>query len=151
MSFSLAGGGSLARGEKMFQMIREDIRMVLERDPAAQSIGEVIFCYPGLHAMWLHRFAHILWVKRFLFFARLVSHFNRLLTGIEIHPGAHIGRRLFIDHGAGVVIGETSEIGDDVTIYQGVVLGTVVYKKPSSDMGTRMNLYPREEAIEVRH
>jgi serine O-acetyltransferase len=113
----------------MFQMIREDIRMVLERDPAAQSIGEVIFCYPGLHAMWLHRFAHILWVKRFLFFARLVSHFNRLLTGIEIHPGAHIGRRLFIDHGAGVVIGETSEIGDDVTIYQGVVLGGVSLKK----------------------
>jgi serine O-acetyltransferase len=113
----------------MFQRIREDIRMVLERDPAAQSIGEVICCYPGLHAMWLHRFAHVLWVKRFRFFARLLSHFNRLLTGIEIHPGAHIGRRLFIDHGAGVVIGETSEIGDDVTIYQGVILGGVSLQK----------------------
>jgi serine O-acetyltransferase len=113
----------------MFQRIREDIQMVLERDPAAQSIGEVICCYPGLHAMWLHRFAHVLWVKRFRFFARLLSHFNRLLTGIEIHPGAHIGKRLFIDHGAGVVIGETSEIGDDVTIYQGVVLGGVSLQK----------------------
>jgi serine O-acetyltransferase len=113
----------------MLQRIREDIRMVLERDPAAQSIGEVIFCYPGLHALWLHRFAHVLWVKRFRFFARLLSHFNRLLTGIEIHPGARIGRRIFIDHGAGVVIGETSEIGDDVTIYQGVVLGGVSLQK----------------------
>ena len=113
----------------MLQRIREDIRMVLERDPAAQSTGEVIFCYPGLHALWLHRFAHVLWVKRFRFFARLLSHFNRLLTGIEIHPGARIGRRIFIDHGAGVVIGETSEIGDDVTIYQGVVLGGVSLQK----------------------
>ena len=113
----------------MFRRIREDMRMVFDRDPAARSIGEVVFCYPGLHAMWLHRIAHGLWNKRFRFFARLLSHFNRLLTGIEIHPGAHIGRRLFIDHGAGVVIGETSEIGDDVTIYQGVVLGGVSLKK----------------------
>jgi serine O-acetyltransferase len=113
----------------MFRRIREDIRMVLERDPAARSVREVICCYPGLHAIWLHRIAHVLWIKRFRFFARLLSHVNRLLTGVEIHPGAHIGRKFFIDHGAGVVIGETSEIGDDVTIYQGVVLGGVSLKK----------------------
>ncbi len=113
----------------MFQRVREDIRMVLERDPAARSVGEIICCYPGLHAIWLHRIAHALWTKGFRFLARLLSHINRLLTGVEIHPGADIGRRLFIDHGAGVVIGETSEIGDDVTIYQGVVLGGVSLKK----------------------
>jgi serine O-acetyltransferase len=113
----------------MFQRIREDIRMVLERDPAARGVGEIICCYPGLHAIWLHRVAHALWTKGFRFFARLLSHINRLFTGVEIHPGAHIGRRLFIDHGAGVVIGETSQIGDDVTIYQGVVLGGVSLKK----------------------
>lgn len=113
----------------MFRRVKEDVRMVLERDPAARNALEIIFCYPGLHAMWLHRIAHGLWKKRFRFFARLLSHANRLFTGIEIHPGAHIGRRLFIDHGAGVVIGETSEIGDDVTIYQGVVLGGVSLKK----------------------
>ena len=113
----------------MFRRIREDVRMVRERDPAARNALEIIFCYPGLHAMWLHRIAHGLWNKRFRFFARLLSHFNRILTGVEIHPGAHIGRRLFIDHGAGVVIGETSEIGDDVTIYQGVVLGGVSLQK----------------------
>jgi serine O-acetyltransferase len=103
--------------------------MVLERDPAARGMGEVICCYPGLHAIWLHRIAHILWIKKIRFFARLLSHISRLFTGIEIHPGADIGRRLFIDHGAGVVIGETSELGDDVTIYQGVVLGGVSLKK----------------------
>ena len=92
----------------MFRRFKEDVRMVLERDPAARNALEIIFCYPGLHAMWLHRIAHGLWNKRFRFFARLLSHFNRILTGVEIHPGAHIGRRLFIDHGAGVVIGETS-------------------------------------------
>ena len=113
----------------MFKRVREDIRMVLERDPAARGIWEVICCYPGLHAIWLHRIAHALWTKKTRFFARLLSHVNRLFTGVEIHPGADIGKRFFIDHGAGVVIGETSEIGDDVTIYQGVVLGGVSLKK----------------------
>ncbi|OGP55344.1 MAG: serine O-acetyltransferase [Deltaproteobacteria bacterium RBG_13_52_11] len=113
----------------MFRRFREDVRMVFERDPAARSIVEVIFCYPGLHALWLHRLAHVLWNKRLFFIARFLSHINRLITGVEVHPGAKIGRRFFIDHGAGVVIGETSEIGDDVTIYQGVVLGGVSVKK----------------------
>ncbi len=113
----------------MFRLLKEDVKVVFERDPAAKSVWEVIFCYPGLHAIWLHRIAHFLWVKGFRFVARLLSHINRFLTGIEIHPGAQIGRRFFIDHGAGVVIGETSEIGDDVTIYQGVVLGGVSLKK----------------------
>ena len=108
---------------------KEDVEMVFERDPAAKGVSEVIFCYPGLHAIWLHRIAYILWGKRFFFIARFLSHINRLITGVEIHPGAQIGRRFFIDHGAGVVIGETSEIGDDVTIYQGVVLGGVSVKK----------------------
>jgi serine O-acetyltransferase len=113
----------------MFRMLREDVRMVFDRDPAARNVLEIITCYPGLHAIWLHRIAHALWRKRLRFFARLLSHVNRLFTGVEIHPGAHIGRRFFIDHGAGVVIGETSEIGDDVTIYQGVVFGGVSVKK----------------------
>ena len=90
---------------------------------------EVIFCYPGLHAIWFHRMAHYLWQHKLRFLARLLSHINRFLTGIEIHPGAKIGRRFFIDHGAGVVIGETAEIGDDVLLYQGVVLGGTTLKK----------------------
>lgn len=113
----------------MFRRFKEDVRMVFDRDPAARSVLEILTCYPGLHAMWLHRIAHVLWKKRFRFFARLLSHVNRLFTGVEVHPGAQIGRRFFIDHGAGVVIGETSEISDDVTIYQGVVLGGVSVKK----------------------
>ena len=113
----------------MFQTLREDVQMVFDRDPAARSVLEILTCYPGLHAVWLHRLAHVIWKKRLRFLARLLSHVNRLVTGIEIHPGAHIGRRFFIDHGAGVVIGETSEIGDDVTIYQGVVLGGVSLQK----------------------
>ena len=92
-------------------------------DPAARSIPEVILCYPGLHALWLHRLGHFLWRRRFRFIARCISHLGRCLTEIEIHPGAGIGRRFFIDHGAGVVIGETAEIGDDVLMYQGSVLG----------------------------
>lgn len=107
----------------MFKTLREDIRTVFARDPAARSILEVICCYPGLHALWLHRIGHFLWCHKLKFVARLLSHINRFLTGIEIHPGAKIGRHFFIDHGAGVVIGETSEIGDDVLMYQGVVLG----------------------------
>ena len=103
--------------------MREDIRTVFEKDPAARSILEVICCYPGLHAIWVHRVSHILWNKHFYFLARLLSHISRALTGIEIHPGAKLGNRVFIDHGSGVVIGETAEVGDDVLIYMGVVLG----------------------------
>ncbi len=109
----------------MFKKMAEDIRAALSRDPAARSPIEAIFCYPGLKAIWLHRIAHYLWQRKRPLLARLISQFGRFITGIEIHPGAKIGRRFFIDHGAGVVIGETSEIGNDVTIYQGVVLGGV--------------------------
>ena len=103
--------------------LREDIQTVYDKDPAARSHVEVLTCYPGLHANWLHRLAHRLWKHNRFLLARLVSHFNRFFTGIEIHPGAQIGRRFFIDHGSGVVIGETAEIGDDVLMYQGAVLG----------------------------
>lgn len=107
----------------MFEGIREDIRAVFERDPAAKSLIEVLFCYPGLHALLMHRVAHRLYRWRLFFLARLISHVARFLTGVEIHPGARIGKGFFIDHGMGVVIGETAEIGDNVTIYQGVTLG----------------------------
>jgi serine O-acetyltransferase len=113
----------------MFKTLREDIQTIFAKDPAARSTLEVLFCYPGLHALWFHRLAHSLWRHKFRFFARLLSHINRFLTGIEIHPGAKIGRRFFIDHGAGVVIGETAEIGDDVLLYQGVVLGGTTLRK----------------------
>lgn len=113
----------------MFKAFREDIRTVFAKDPAARSVPEVIFFYPGLHALWFHRLAHFLWRHRLRFLGRLVSHVSRFLTGIEIHPGAKIGRRFFIDHGIGVVIGETAEIGDNVLIYQGVVLGGTTLKK----------------------
>lgn len=113
----------------MLGTLREDIRTVFVKDPAARSVAEVITCYPGLHALWLHRIANLLWRYHLRLLARMLSHCNRFLTGIEIHPGAKIGRRFFIDHGAGVVIGETSEIGDDVLIYQGVVLGGTSLKK----------------------
>ncbi len=113
----------------MFKTLRENIQTVFARDPAARSVLEVIFCYPGLHALWFHRLAHFLWSHKLRFLARLLSHVNRFLTLIEIHPGAKIGRRFFIDHGAGVVIGETAEVGDDVLIYQGVVLGGTSLKK----------------------
>jgi serine O-acetyltransferase len=107
----------------MFQTLREDIQVVFQRDPAARNIWEVILTYPGFHAILIHRLAHQLWQQRLTTLARFVSHIGRFLTGIEIHPGAKIGRRFFIDHGMGVVIGETAEIGDDVTLYQGVTLG----------------------------
>jgi serine O-acetyltransferase len=113
----------------MFKTLREDIHTVFDKDPAARGVLEVLCCYPGLHALWLHRIAHFLWRCKLHFPARLLSHINRFLTSIEIHPGAKIGRRFFIDHGAGVVIGETSEIGDDVLMYQGVVLGGTTLKK----------------------
>src|SRR6202140_3546011 len=104
-------------------LIREDVSTVLERDPAAKSRLEVFLCYSGLHAVWFYRINHWLWQHGFLLLARWLSQVARLLTGIEIHPGATIGRRLFIDHGLGVVIGETAIVGDDVTLYQGITLG----------------------------
>lgn len=113
----------------MFKRLKEDIQTVFNKDPAARSLLEVLFCYPGLHSIWMHRVAHFLWTHKLCFLARLISHINRWLTGIEIHPGAKIGRRFFIDHGMGVVIGETSEIGNDVLMYQGVVLGGVTLEK----------------------
>ncbi|MCM0035152.1 MAG: serine O-acetyltransferase [Burkholderiaceae bacterium] len=113
----------------MFKNLREDVACILERDPAARSKLEVLTCYPGLHAIMVHRLAHRLWMAHFYWLGRFVAHLSRMLTGIEIHPGAKIGRRVFIDHGFGVVIGETAEIGDDCTIYQGVTLGgTRLYK-----------------------
>ncbi len=114
---------------RWIERIKEDINTAFREDPAARNWGEVLFCYPGLHAIWMHRVAHFLWVRGYRNFARFLSHISRLLTGIEIHPGARIGRRFFIDHGMGVVIGETTEIGDDVLIYQGVVLGGVSREK----------------------
>lgn len=107
----------------LFTALREDIQTVFRKDPAARGTLEVFFCYPGLHALWFHRVSHFLWEHRLRFLARFLSQVGRFLTGIEIHPGAKIGRRFFIDHGAGVVIGETAEVGDDVLMYQGVVLG----------------------------
>lgn len=107
----------------MFKQIKADIRAVFDRDPAARSTLEVVLCYPGLHAIWAHRISHCLYVHGYIVLARLVSHSARFLTGIEIHPGATIGKRFFIDHGMGTVIGETAEIGDNVTVYQGVTLG----------------------------
>ncbi len=107
----------------MFQRLREDIACILERDPAARSTWEVLTCYPGLHALVLHRRAHWCWAHGWFWLGRFISHLARFLSGIEIHPGAKIGRRVFIDHGMGVVVGETAEIGDDCTIYQGVTLG----------------------------
>ncbi len=107
----------------MFRRLREDIRCVLERDPAARSTFEVLTCYPGLHALAMHRVAHACWRSGLRWLARFISHVARWLTGIEIHPGAVIGRCVFIDHGMGIVIGETAEVGDGSTIYQGVTLG----------------------------
>jgi serine O-acetyltransferase len=107
----------------MFASVREDINSVLERDPAANSRLMVVLCYPGLHAVWMQRLTSRLWRANLRLMARVLSQLARLLTGIEIHPGATIGRRVFIDHGAGVVVGETSIVGDDVTLYQGVTLG----------------------------
>lgn len=113
----------------MISRMREDIQSIFHRDPAARNFFEVLTCYPGLHAIWLHRIAHGLWRRNWKLLARLVSHISRWLTGIEIHPGARIGRRFFIDHGMGVVIGETAEIGDDVTLYHGVTLGGTTWNK----------------------
>ena len=113
----------------MFDAIREDISSVFARDPAARTTFEVLTCYPGLHARIFHRMANSLWRANFKWLARFLSHIGRFFTGIEIHPGATIGRRFFIDHGMGVVIGETAEIGDDVTLYHGVTLGGTSWKE----------------------
>jgi serine O-acetyltransferase len=110
-------------GRPLFKTLKEDIEVIFEQDPAARSYLEVILTYSGLHAIWAHRIAHALYKRKFYFIARLISQISRFFTGIEIHPGAKIGRRFFIDHGMGVVIGETCEIGDNVTVYQGVTLG----------------------------
>jgi len=113
----------------MFQNIKEDIASVFDRDPAARNAIEVLTCYPGLHARILHRMANSLWNANLKWLARFLSHFSRWITGIEIHPGATIGKRFFIDHGMGVVIGETAHIGDDVTLYHGVTLGGTSWKE----------------------
>lgn len=112
----------------MFERMKEDIQSVFHRDPAARNTFEVLTNYPGLHAIWLHRLSHKLWLAKWLWLGRSLSTFTRWLTGIEIHPGAKLGRRFFIDHGMGVVIGETAEIGDDVTLYHGVTLGGTSWK-----------------------
>ena len=113
----------------MFKTIREDIYSVFDRDPAARSVLEIIFCYPGLHAVWFYRLGHWFWTHGCYFLGRFTSHIGRFLTGVEIHPGAKIGKKFFIDHGMGVVIGETAEIGDNVTLYHGVTLGGVTWDK----------------------
>ncbi|MHB8647772.1 MAG: serine O-acetyltransferase [Thermomicrobiales bacterium] len=113
----------------MFDRIREDIQAFYEKDPAAKSTLEIILAYPGFHAVVLHRLAHRLYLRRVPVLPRLVSHFGRFITGIEIHPGARLGRRLTIDHGMGIVIGETAEVGDDVLLYQGVTLGNARFQR----------------------
>ena len=113
----------------MLSRLREDIACIRERDPAARSTLEIVTCYPGLHALVMHRWAHACWTRGAHWLGRFLSHISRFLTGIEIHPGAVIGRRVFIDHGMGVVIGETAEVGDDCTIYQGVTLGGTSLQK----------------------
>ena len=113
----------------MFSKIREDIRVVFDRDPAARHTLEVLTAYPGVHAVMFHRLAHACWGIKLKWLARFISHFSRWITGIEIHPGARLGRRLFIDHGMGVVIGETAEVGDDCTLYHGVTLGGTSWDK----------------------
>ena len=113
----------------MFARLREDINCVFDRDPAARSAFEVLTCYPGFHALQCHRLAHWLWTRQFRWLARWLSHWGRLFTGVEIHPGATIGRRVFIDHGMGVVIGETAEVRDDCTLYHGVTLGGTSWNK----------------------
>lgn len=129
LSIGLSSNRRGWKGHAMFSRLKEDIKAVFDRDPAARSALEVFFCYPGLHALWFHRLAHRLWQRQFYFLGRLVSHMGRFLTGIEIHPGATIGKGFFIDHGMGVVIGETAEIGDNVTLYHGVTLGGVSWEK----------------------
>ncbi len=113
----------------MFSMLKEDMKVVFERDPAVRNVFEIIFCYPGFHAIFFYRISHWLWMRKCKFLGRFLSHVSRFLTGIEIHPGARIGHRLFIDHGMGVVIGETAVVGDDCTLYHGVTLGGTSWAK----------------------
>jgi serine O-acetyltransferase len=113
----------------IFSTIRDDINSIFERDPAARSVIEIFFCYPGFHAMLFFRISHWFWTRKMFFAGRFISQTGRFFTGVEIHPGATIGRRFFIDHGMGVVIGETAEIGDNVTLYHGVTLGGTTWKK----------------------
>lgn len=127
--------------------MREDIRAAMERDPAARSPWEVFLLYPGIHALWWHRAANFFYRHKCYFIARAISQWNRFFTQIEIHPGATIGRRFFIDHGAGVVIGETSEIGDDVLIYQGVVLGGTTLEKKKRHPTIKNNVVIGSRAI----
>jgi serine O-acetyltransferase len=131
----------------VFSRLREDIRTVFDKDPAARSVLEVLLCYPGLKAVWFHRVAHWLWKHHMPLTARAISQFARFLTGIEIHPGATIGRRFFIDHGMGVVIGETAEIGDDVLMYQGVVLGGTSLERKKRHPTLRNNVVVGAGAI----
>jgi len=130
----------------MFARLRRDIRVIFERDPAARSTIEVLLCYGGLHAIWLHRIAHALYVRGWVLLPRLISNFGRFLTGIEIHPGATIGEGLFIDHGTGVVIGETCVIGNNVKLYQGVTLGAKSF--PLDDQGNPIKGIARHPIIE---
>ncbi|MDA3903226.1 MAG: serine O-acetyltransferase [Desulfuromusa sp.] len=113
----------------MFYQLKEDLKVVFERDPAVRGVFEVLFCYPGFHAMIFYRLSHWLWNSKMKFLGRFVSHLGRFMTGIEIHPGATIGRGFFIDHGMGVVIGETAEIGENCTLYHGVTLGGTSWAK----------------------
>jgi serine O-acetyltransferase len=122
-------GVYLGKKTKVIEQAKQDINNIFEKDPAARSVSEVILCYPGLHALWMHRLSHFLWNKNLKLIARFSSHVSRFLTGIEIHPAAKIGKNFFIDHGMGVVIGETAEIGDNVTLYQGVTLGGTSLEK----------------------
>jgi len=124
----------------MFLRLREDVQAVMTKDPAAKSFIEVLLCYPGMHALWMHRITHWLWERHLRLLARILAHIVRRNTGVEIHPGARIGRRVAIDHGMGIVIGETTEIGDDVLIYQGVTLGGVRFedKKRHPTIGDRV-------------
>ena len=124
----------------MLKRIREDIRFARKKDPAARSRLEILLCYPGLHAIWIYRIANWLWRRKHYFLARVISHVGRFFTGVEIHPGATIGERMFIDHGMGVVIGETSVIGDDCVLFKGVVLGgvSVEKKKRHPTIGNRV-------------
>lgn len=131
----------------MFNIMREDVKTVFSKDPAARGIIEVLTCYPGLHAIWMHRFAHYFWTHKFLYIGRLISHISRWLTGIEIHPGAAIGRRFFIDHGMGVVIGETAEIGNDVLLYKGVLLGGTSLEKKKRHPTLKDNVVIGSDAI----
>ncbi|MGO9387015.1 MAG: serine O-acetyltransferase EpsC [Methanobacterium sp.] len=133
----------------MFERIKEDMQTVYSRDPAAKSSLEIFFLYPGLHAIWFYRLANWFWTRNHLFTGRFFSALGRLLTGIEIHQGATIGKRVFIDHGMGVVIGETAEVGDDVLIYQGVVFGgtSLEKKKRHPTIGSGVVIVPEQKLL----